>query len=97
MPGSENSTEKFHYVYLLQSLKNKGLYIGVTDDLRKRLRAHNEGLNFPTKPHRPWQLIHYEAYRNMKDAERREKYLKTNQGSRLLTRMLKEYCYARNR
>jgi putative endonuclease len=97
MPGSENSTEKFHYVYLLQSLKNKELYVGFTYDLRKRLRAHNKGLVFSTKPYRPWYLLHYEAYRNVKDAERREKYLKTNQGSRLLKRMLKEYFYARNR
>ena len=42
----------------------------------------------------PWRLIHYEAYRNEDDAKRREKYLKTSQGSRLLKRMLKEYFYS---
>lgn len=94
MPGSENSTAPaFCYVYVLQSIKNKDLYIGYTRDLKKRLREHNNGLNFSTKSYRPWQLIHYEAYRNEKDAKRREKYLKTNQGSRLLKRMLKEYFY----
>ena len=41
----------------------------------------------------PWHLIHYEAYYNEDDAKRREKYLKTSQGSRLLKRMLKEYFY----
>ena len=94
MPGSENSTAiMLFYVYVLQSIKNNGLYIGYTNDLRKRLKEHNRGLNFSTKSYLPWQLIHYEAYRNKKDAERREKYLKTNQGSRLLKRMLKEYFY----
>ncbi len=41
----------------------------------------------------PWKLVHYEAYRNEDDAKRRERYLKTNQGSRLLKRMLKEFFY----
>ena len=94
MPGSENSIAiMFYYVYVLQSKKNNSLYVGYTNDLIKRLREHNRGLNFSTKPYRPWQLIHYEAYRNKRDAERRENYLKTNQGARLLKRMLKEYFY----
>jgi len=83
----------FYYIYVLQSTKNDNLYIGFTDDLRKRLIEHNKGLNFSTKPYRPWELIHYEAYRNKKDAMRREKYLKSSQGARLLKRMLKEYFY----
>ena len=81
------------YIYLLESVKNKNLYIGYTEDLRKRFKEHNQGLNFSTKSYRPWQLIHYEAYLNEQDAKRREKYLKTSQGSRLLKRMLKEYFY----
>src|SRR3989339_1556230 len=96
MPGSENSTKiTFRYVYVLQSLKTDGLYIGYTIDLKRRLKEHNDGLSFSTKPYLPWQLIHYEAYLNEKDAKRREKYLKTNQGSRLLKRMLKEYFYSK--
>lgn len=83
----------FSYVYVLQSLKNRSLYIGHTRDLKKRLKQHNNGVNLYTKKYIPWQLIHYEAYRNEKDTKRREKYLKTNQGSRLLKRMLKEYFY----
>ena len=94
MPGSENSIAiMFHYVYVLRSLKNNNLYVGLSDDLIKRLREHNRGLNFSTKPYRPWRIIHYEAYLNRLDAERREKYLKTSQGARLLKHMLKEYFY----
>ena len=84
----------FYYVYVLQSVKSKNLYIGYTTDLKARLNKHNTGLNLSTKPYLPWQLIHYEAYRNEKDAKRREEYLKTSQGSRLLKRMLKEYFYS---
>jgi len=83
----------FYYVYLLKSLKNNSLYVGYTGDLRKRFAEHNRGKNFSTKPYCPWQLIHYEAYLDKQDAMRREKYLKTSQGTRLLKRMLKEYFY----
>ena len=52
-PGSENSTEiMFYYVYVLQSVKNRELYIGHTINLRERLQEHNRGLNFSTKPFR---------------------------------------------
>ncbi|MEK7148919.1 MAG: GIY-YIG nuclease family protein [Patescibacteria group bacterium] len=83
----------FQYIYILQSLKDEGLYIGYTKDLRQRFKQHNSGTNEYTKKYMPWQLIHYEAYRNEDDAKRRETYLKTSQGSRLLKRMLKEYFY----
>ena len=92
MPGSENPNAiMFYYVYILQSKKNASLYIGLTDDLKRRFQEHNRGLNFSTKTNRPWRLIHYEAYINEEDAKRREKYLKTSIGSHLLKRMLKEY------
>ena len=83
----------FSYVYILKSVKTRALYVGFTLDLRRRLEEHNRGDNFSTKSKRPWRLIHYEAYLNRKDASRRERYLKTSQGSRLLKRMLKEYFY----
>lgn len=93
-PGSRNSTAiMFYYVYVLESVKYEKLYVGYTSDLNKRIKEHNRGLVFSTKPYLPWRIIFYEAYRNEKDARRREKYLKTSQGARLLKRMLKEYFY----
>jgi len=97
MPSSENSKLiMFFYIYVLQSKKKtEQLYIGYTNDLRKRLKEHNQGLNKSTKPFRPWQLIYYEACLNQADAKRREKYFKTSQGRRLLKRRLKEYFYSK--
>ena len=61
MPGSENLTRvMFHFVYVLEG-KDSHLYIGVTHDLDKRLKEHNLGQNFSTKPFRPWEIIHYEC------------------------------------
>lgn len=94
MPGSENSSgQAFFYVYVLQSRKYDEVYVGFTKDLKKRLAQHNEGLNISTKRYAPWEIIYYEACRDILDAERREKYLKTSQGRRLLKRRLKEYFY----
>jgi putative endonuclease len=83
----------FHYIYVIKSKKNGNLYIGYTVNLTKRLKEHNQGLNFSTKSGRPWKLIYYEACLNENDAKRREGYLKTSQGQRLLKRRLKEYFY----
>ena len=84
----------FFYVYVLEN-KAGIFYIGYTHDLVTRVKEHNLGLNRSTKLYTPWRLIYYEASTNEKDAKRREKYLKTNQGGRLLKRRIKEYFYNR--
>lgn len=81
----------FFYVYVLKSLKYNFIYIGYTENLRRRFKEHNSGLVISTKYYHPLDLIHYEAYKNMKDAKRREGYLKTNKGRTTLMTMLKEY------
>lgn len=81
------------YTYVLESLKNGELYLGYTNDLKRRLKEHNQGLNISTKRYIPWNIIYYEACLNEKDAIRREHYFKTTQGRRLLKRRLKEYFY----
>lgn len=75
------------------SLKNNELYTGFTSDLKKRLQEHNQGLNFSTKRYMPWKVVYYEACLDKDDAVRRERYLKTTQGGRLVKRRLKEYLY----
>ena len=68
------------YTYVLQSEKDKDLYIGCTKDLKKRLVLHNAKKVAATKKRTPLVLIHYEAYINSKDAYEREIYLKTQWG-----------------
>lgn len=83
----------FFYVYVLESIERKKLYIGYTENLVRRVKEHNLGLNRSTKPYKPWRLIYYEASLNDQDAKRREKFIKTTQGGRLLKRRLKEYFF----
>ena len=79
------------YVYILQSLKNKSLYIGYTSDLRKRFKQHNNGESKSTKPYRPYKLIFYESFLNRKDAKHREVYFKSGWGFRSINKTLKFY------
>lgn len=82
---------KFYYVYVLHNPLKNFIYIGYSEDLKQRFASHNKGENKSTKPYLPFELIHYEAYKNIADAKRRELYLKSNRGRTTLMTMLKEY------
>ena len=82
---------KFYYVYVLYNRSKNFVYIGYSEDLKQRVVEHSKGHVKSTKFFLPLDLIHYEAYKNKKDAKRRELYLKTNRGRTTLMTMLKEY------
>ena len=75
------------YVYVLKSLKDEELYIGSTNDLKRRIQEHQNGKSFSTRLRRPFELVYYEAYKNEKDAREREQALKLRGNAR---RFLKE-------
>jgi len=79
------------YVYILESLKDKKLYVGYTNNLRRRFEEHNSGKIDVTKYRRPFKIIYYEAYLNQQDATSREKYFKTGWGRTYLKRILENY------
>ncbi|MFA6993852.1 MAG: GIY-YIG nuclease family protein [Patescibacteria group bacterium] len=72
----------FYYVYLLKSLKTDKLYIGSTNDLKKRITDHNRGKTSSTKSGQPWKLIYYEAHLTKTLARKAELFYKTGQGRR---------------
>lgn len=79
-----------YFVYYLQSkIKPTQFYVGYTTNLDKRIKEHNLGLSAATKPYLPWNLIFFEAYKDKRDAKRREKYLKTTKGRKGLKLMLR--------
>ena len=79
------------YCYILQSLKDKTFYIGSTSDLKKRIKQHNNGEVKSTNPYKPFDIIYYEACLNIKDAYKREKYLKSRLGKNYLKKRLKDW------
>jgi predicted GIY-YIG superfamily endonuclease len=49
-----------HYVYLIQSISCPDQrYVGVTSDLKGRLKTHNEGRSPQTSKYKPWKLVTY--------------------------------------
>jgi len=82
---------KFYFVYILQSLSKDFVYVGFTTDLRRRFKEHNNREELSTKHYAPFDLIHYEAYKSITDAKRREEYLKTTKGKTTLRTMLKDF------
>lgn len=65
-----------YYVYLIQSEKDKSLYIGFCSNIKERLIEHNKGKSTFTKNRRPYKLIYFEGYLNKTDARKREISLK---------------------
>ena len=68
---------KTYYVYILASKRNGTLYIGVTNDLARRVWEHREGL-IPgfTKTYGVKALVYYEIFDDIHEAIHREKRLK---------------------
>ncbi|WP_332763730.1 GIY-YIG nuclease family protein [Phenylobacterium sp.] len=70
-----------HYVYLLESIDYAGeRYVGVTNDLRQRLREHNAGKSKHTSKFAPWRIATYVAFSDRPKAEAFERYLKSGSG-----------------
>ncbi len=85
---SDVSNSKF-YVYILYSYKDCKLYIGFTNNLKKRLTEHANGKVNSTRNRIPVKLIHYEYFINRADAEAREKFLKSGFGRQQFKKILK--------
>ena len=68
--------QSMFYLYVLKSFVDNKLYIGSTNDLKRRFKEHNTGQSKSTKPRAPFELIYYEAYKSKKDALTRERKLK---------------------
>ena len=66
-----------YYVYILTNWNNKVMYIGVTNDLQRRLYEHKNGLieGF-TKKYNVHKLVFFEETTDIKAAIEREKQLK---------------------
>lgn len=67
-----------YYVYLLRSKFNGQIYVGSTNNLKRRFREHNDGRHYSTNRYKPWELLYYEAFGAEELARMREKRLKSH-------------------
>lgn len=67
---------KTYYVYILSNQNDNVLYVGVTDNLLRRLGEHKTGLSTFTNRYNVHKLIYVETTSNVNDALAREKQIK---------------------
>lgn len=80
-----DSWKHMYSVYLIKNLKNGKIYVGSTSkNSKERLEEHNKGTNKWTKGNRPFQLVYYEEYVCSTDARKREKFLKSGVGNKIV-------------
>ena len=76
------------YVYILRSLVDKGLYVGSTNNIDRRITEHNSGKVDSTKSRIPFNLEAYIAVKDQVKAIELEQYFKTGSGKALLQKRI---------
>ena len=80
-----------YYVYILKSQKDsKRIYVGLTNDIEKRIKEHNSALSYYSKRYAPWELVTFIGFKGKDLAVKFEKYLKNGSGFAFLKRHLLE-------
>ena len=77
-----------YYVYILQSFKDNTYYVGTTKNIEKRINQHNQGISRSTKGKIPWKLVYNERFNNIKDAYKRERYIKTHKKRKYIEKLI---------
>ncbi|MFC1724094.1 GIY-YIG nuclease family protein [candidate division KSB1 bacterium] len=68
---------KKYYIYIMSNKKDGTLYIGITNDLKRRVYEHKDGkIKGFTKRYNLDKLIYFEEFKNIDEAIIREKMLK---------------------
>lgn len=75
------------YVYVLKSVNRKYLYVGLTNNVARRVGQHETGREKTTAPYRPFELVLVEGFPDRSAVREREKYLKSGVGKEYLKNM----------
>jgi putative endonuclease len=78
-----------YQVYAIKSKNRNYIYVGLTENLERRISEHNNGRSKTTKPYRPFELIYKEICVDRLSARQREKYLKSGIGKEFLQSLIK--------
>jgi putative endonuclease len=79
-----------YFVYILQSQKDAGYYIGQTESLDGRIEKHNKGQVKSTKSRAPFILVRSERMATRGEARKRENYLKKLKGGNEFRKIIEE-------
>lgn len=73
-----------YFVYALKSVSFNFIYVGMTNNLERRIRQHNNKETVSTKYYAPFIIIYSEQVDARIEARKREKYLKSGVGKEFL-------------
>lgn len=77
------------FIYAIKSLSIEYIYVGMANNIERRMHEHNSGQNRSTKAYKPFVLVYTEQFESREEARKKEKYLKSGVGKEYLKSLLK--------
>ncbi|KKP87929.1 MAG: endonuclease [Berkelbacteria bacterium GW2011_GWA2_35_9] len=77
-----------YYVYVIKSVGEDWYYVGLTNNVNKRLHQHNLAQSTSTKAHSPFKLIYSKSFTDRMSARDYEKFLKIHSNKEKLIKSL---------
>ena len=74
---------KMIIVYAIRSLQRKYIYVGITNNIDRRIKEHNRGYNKKTRAYGPFEIIYSKQFATRIEAREHEKYLKSGSGKEI--------------
>lgn len=66
-----------YFTYAIKRTERNYIYVGLTDNVERRVEEHNNGKNKTTKAYRPFELIYSMKFPSRIEAREHEKKLKS--------------------
>ncbi|EOZ98268.1 hypothetical protein A33Q_0922 [Indibacter alkaliphilus LW1] len=77
------------FVYILQSLKDRSFYVGVSHNPEERLEKHNRPHKGYTGRKQPWVLVYTETFPTKTEALKRENFIKAQKSRVFIENLIK--------
>jgi putative endonuclease len=77
-------TSDMFTVYVLSSAQRNYLYVGLSNNIDRRVEEHQKGKERTTRAYRPFELVYTEKFLTRQEARDKEKYLKSGSGKEWL-------------
>ena len=75
-------------MFAIKSYTDGRIYVGMSQNIEKRLKEHNSGKVFSTKGYKPWHLVYSEKCSDRLHARKKEKYYKSGYGKEHLKNII---------
>ena len=80
-----------YYAYIIKSRKNHRFYIGSTQDIKKRIRQHQQGQTKILKNQGSFDIILLEQFATRAEAFQRERQIKSYKGGNAFKKLISKY------